>query len=257
MHYITGKSNSTDQNQSPRPTAARRVRNTLVTLGAASAMTLMSFGSAAAAPVSHPDGPVLAGPATQIVQQILDSQNGPQQKQAAQDSVGKKGEAAKGNGPNKPRKAPAPTPAPSLPDRIISAASPEIGTTESGGNNCQKYSGQCVSWCALFAMSMWQDAGVDVDPEQFAFTGNVFEKGQEKGTAYGADKLDQAKRGDVLLFGTSPSSPSTSKHIGVVEKVEGNQVTTIEGNTGDNTDSVERKTHELSSETFYGGVSPW
>ncbi|QGK72063.1 CHAP domain-containing protein [Allosaccharopolyspora coralli] len=216
----------------------------------------MSFGSAAAAPVSHPDGPVLSGPAAQIVQQIKDSQNGPQQKpQAAKDNAGAKKGQAKGNGQNKPRQAPAP--APSLPDRIISAAQPEIGTTETGGDNCQKYSGQCVSWCALFAMNMWQDAGVDVDPEQYAFTGNVYETGQEKGTAYDAENLDQAKPGDVLLFGTGPSSPSTSKHIGIVEKVDGNQVTTIEGNTGDNTDSVERKTHELSSETFYGGVSPW
>lgn len=141
-------------------------------------------------------------------------------------------------------------------DTIIKAADKEIGTKETG-ENCQKYSDQCVSWCALFAMSTWQAAGVDVDNEKYAFTGNVYEDGKAKGTAYDSGQLSQAKRGDVLLFGTGPSTAKTSKHIGVVEKVDGDKVTTIEGNAGDNTDQVVRKEHKLSADTFYGGVHPW
>lgn len=190
---------------------------------------------------------------------------GSEAQQAAQQPPAASKPAAQGP---EPAQAPAPA-APAAPkpeakqatstvqDRIVDAARAELGTMETGGENCQKYSDQCVAWCALFATSMWESAGVDVENEDFAFTGNVYTTGQEKGTAYDSESLDQAKPGDVLLFGTGPSSPSTSSHIGVVEKVEGNTVTLIEGNAGDNTDSVVRKQHELSDATFYGGVHPW
>lgn len=145
-------------------------------------------------------------------------------------------------------------------ERILDAARKEIGTQETG-ENCSPYSSQCVSWCALFAMEMWNQGGVDVNNEEFAFTGNVYTTGQEKGTAYGADELSQAKPGDVLLVGSGPSSASSSKHIVIVEEVNGDTVTTIEGNTNDegshDGDGVYRKQHELSSDEFYGGVSPW
>jgi hypothetical protein len=151
----------------------------------------------------------------------------------------------------------APAKEPSLQDKIIQAAQQELGTKETGGDNCQKYSKKCVSWCALFAMTTWEKAGVDVENDDYAFTGNVYATGKSKGTAYDGKQLKQAKPGDVLLFGTGPSSPSTSKHIGVVEKVDGDTVTTIEGNSGPNHDRVVRKQHTLSTDTFYGGVHPW
>ncbi|WP_433870147.1 CHAP domain-containing protein [Saccharopolyspora sp. CA-218241] len=146
-------------------------------------------------------------------------------------------------------------------ERILQAARAEIGTKETG-DNCSKYSEQCVVWCSLFAMEMWQQAGVDVDNEKMAFTGNVYTTGEQKGTAYGSDQLSQAQPGDVLLFGTSPNSASSSTHIAIVEKVNGDgTVTTIEGNTngeGSNDgDGVYRKQRDLSADTFYGGVSPW
>lgn len=141
-------------------------------------------------------------------------------------------------------------------EKIITAARAELGTEETG-DNCQKYSDQCVAWCALFAMSTWEKAGVDVENEEFAFTGDVYTTGQAKGKAYGGEQLSEARPGDVLLFGTGPATPSSSKHIGVVEKVEGDTVTLIEGNTGDNPDRVMRKEHKLSPDTFYGGVHPW
>lgn len=139
---------------------------------------------------------------------------------------------------------------------VVQAARQELGTEETG-ENCQKYSDRCVAWCALFAMSTWEKAGVDVENGEFAFTGDVYTTGQAKGTAYGSDQLDSARPGDVLLFGTGPENISSSRHIGVVERVEGNTVTLIEGNTGDNPDRVMRKEHKLSADTFYGGVHPW
>ncbi|ANZ40867.1 hypothetical protein BBK82_37670 [Lentzea guizhouensis] len=136
--------------------------------------------------------------------------------------------------------------------KIVTAARGEIGTRESPpGSNRNPY-GPTTYWCSSFATAMWRKAGVDIPI--LPFTGDVYRWGQRNGKAYGNGDLKQNVRpGDVLLFGTGPQSPSTSKHIGIVEKVDGNTVTLIEGNSGD---QVRRNTHQLSSTKFYGGVHP-
>jgi hypothetical protein len=98
---------------------------------------------------------------------------------------------------------------------------------------------------------VWRKSGVDIPI--LPFTGDVYTWGQRHGLAYHSQHLDQARPGDVLLFGTGPQSTSTSTHIGIVESVHGNTVTLIEGNSSDR---VQRVTHTLSSATFYGGVHP-
>lgn len=134
---------------------------------------------------------------------------------------------------------------------ILAAARKELGTRENPpGSNRNPY-GPTAAWCSSFATSMWRKAGVKIPV--LPFTGDVYRWGQEHGKAYGKNSLDNAKPGDVLLFGTGPQNTSTSKHIGIVEKVEGNKVTMIEGNSGD---AVRRNTHVLGSATFYGGVHP-
>ncbi len=135
--------------------------------------------------------------------------------------------------------------------KVVSAARKELGTRENPpGSNRNPY-GPTAPWCASFATAMWRKAGVTIPI--LPFTGDVYRWGQQHDKAYGKNSLKQAKPGDVLLFGTGPQSPSTSTHIGIVEKVEGDKVTMIEGNSGD---SVRRNTHTLSSATFYGGVRP-
>ncbi|MFD7658304.1 CHAP domain-containing protein [Actinosynnema sp. NPDC059797] len=132
---------------------------------------------------------------------------------------------------------------------IISAARGQIGVRENPpGSNRNPY-GPTAAWCSSFATAMWRKAGVDIPI--LPFTGDVFRWGQRNGKAY--TSLSAVRPGDVLLFGTGPGSPATSKHIGIVEKVSGDTVTLIEGNSGD---SVRRNTHRLSSGTFYGGVHP-
>jgi peptidoglycan DL-endopeptidase CwlO len=133
--------------------------------------------------------------------------------------------------------------------RVVDRARSQLGYREGPGNT-NKY-GPTGPWCANFATWAWQKSGVDIGI--LPFTGDVYDWGREHGLAYGKDNLDQARPGDVLLFGTGPQSPQTSTHIGIVEKVDGNQVTLIEGNSAD---QVRRVTHTLSSATFYGGVHP-
>ncbi|KOV85550.1 hypothetical protein ADL03_13755 [Nocardia sp. NRRL S-836] len=136
--------------------------------------------------------------------------------------------------------------------KIVSAARGEIGTRESPpGSNRNPY-GPTTYWCSSFATAMWRKAGVDIPI--LPFTGDVYRWGQRHGKAYGnGDLKGNVRPGDVLLFGTGPQSPATSKHIGIVEKVDGGTVTLIEGNSGD---QVRRNTHQLSGTKFYGGVHP-
>ncbi|MGH3760672.1 CHAP domain-containing protein [Actinophytocola sp.] len=134
-------------------------------------------------------------------------------------------------------------------NKIRKIARGQLGYTEGPGNQ-NKY-GPAAPWCSSFATWAWQKSGVDIGI--LPFTGDVYHWGQERGLAYGKDNLDAARPGDVLLFGTGPSSPETSTHIGIVESVDGDKVTLIEGNSSD---KVQRVTHTLSSSTFYGGVHP-
>jgi hypothetical protein len=133
--------------------------------------------------------------------------------------------------------------------RVLDRARGQLGYHEGPGNT-NKY-GPTGPWCANFATWVWQKSGVDIGI--LPFTGDVYDWGRERGLAYGKNDLDQARPGDVLLFGTGPESTATSKHIGIVESVHGDRVTLIEGNSGD---QVRRVTHTLSSATFYGGVHP-
>ncbi|GAB1514271.1 CHAP domain-containing protein [Actinophytocola sp. KF-1] len=133
--------------------------------------------------------------------------------------------------------------------RVLDRARSQLGYHEGPGNT-NKY-GPTGPWCANFATWVWQKSGVDIGI--LPFTGDVYDWGRERGLAYGKNNLDQARPGDVLLFGTGPESTATSKHIGIVESVHGDRVTLIEGNSSD---QVRRVTHTLSSATFYGGVHP-
>ncbi|OLF07012.1 hypothetical protein BLA60_29605 [Actinophytocola xinjiangensis] len=133
--------------------------------------------------------------------------------------------------------------------RILDVARGELGFEEGPGDQ-NKY-GPADAWCSSFATWVWRESGVDIP--SLPFTGDVYTWGQERGLAYDAGDLGQARPGDVLLFGTGPESTSTSTHIGIVESVNGDQVTLIEGNSSDR---VQRVDHSLSSGKFYGGVHP-
>jgi peptidoglycan DL-endopeptidase CwlO len=134
--------------------------------------------------------------------------------------------------------------------KVVKMARSQLGYHEHG-NNCQKY-GPCEEWCSLFATWVWRKT-VDKIPS-YAFTGDVYKWGGRHKTNYGKTNFKKHIRtGDALLFGTGPQNTSTSTHIGLVEKVSGNKVTLIEGNSGN---KVARHTYTISTRTFYGGVHP-
>lgn len=137
-------------------------------------------------------------------------------------------------------------------DEILENAGKNVGFHE-GANGENKWGPAGQPWCSYFATSMWREAGVDIP--KLGFTGDVYNWGKEQGTAYDQGSLaEQARPGDALLFGSGPEQ-GKSEHIGIIEKVEGNTITTIEGNS-DN--KVARRTYTLpeDADMFYGGVHP-
>jgi cell wall-associated NlpC family hydrolase len=135
---------------------------------------------------------------------------------------------------------------------ILANARKNLGYHE-GPNNRNKWGPTGQPWCSYFATSMWREAGVDIP--KYGFTGDVYKWGERHHLAYGKhDLAKQVRPGDAILFGTGPSWAG-SEHIGIVEKVDGNKITTIEGNSSD---QVMRHTYTLPRDAhrFYGGVHP-
>ncbi|KAA9148162.1 CHAP domain-containing protein [Amycolatopsis acidicola] len=136
--------------------------------------------------------------------------------------------------------------------KILEHARKNLGYHE-GPNNRNKWGPTGQPWCAYFATSMWREAGVNIP--KYGFTGDVYKWGERHHTAYDrGDIAKQARPGDAILFGTGPTWGG-SEHIGIIEKVDGNKITTIEGNSSD---QVMRHTYTLprDAKKFYGGVHP-
>ena len=104
-------------------------------------------------------------------------------------------------------------------------------------------------WCAAFAINILKDAGIldttglknpNYCPEivRWAKEKNIW---MERGST--------PKPGDAILFDWG--ADGNSDHIGIVEKVEGGKITTIEGNSSD---SVKRNSYEINSSKILGFV---
>lgn len=114
---------------------------------------------------------------------------------------------------------------------IVRIARSQLGTSEfPPGSNCTKY-GPCEEWCALFVAWVWEKAGVGLEggTAPYAYSGSFYS--WVKG--HGGRDLPRAAApapGDAVMFGTGPND---SAHVGIVESVFGDEITTIDGNYGD------------------------
>lgn len=133
-------------------------------------------------------------------------------------------------------------------NKIVQIAANEVGYKEQG-NNQTKYGewyGMQDEWCNIFVSWCAAQAGVpeDVVPKMayVPSTANWFdERGQYKNSKVnGGNYTPQS--GDIVLFDYNHNT--TSDHIGIVEKVEGQTLYTIEGNKNN---MVQRCTYDLSS----------
>lgn len=151
-----------------------------------------------------------------------------------------------------------------------SNASLDDKTTNSGGANWTKYSrdldalpnfynGQKngYAWCDifvdwLFVKTFGEELGRKMlyQPTQSAGAGCLYSAGYYK--AANAFHRTNPRLGDQIFFSYSPGEYS---HTGIIVDVNGNTITTVEGNTSD---SVGRRTYETSNYSIAGyGTPDW
>ena len=140
----------------------------------------------------------------------------------------------------------------------------------SGGNNWTKYARDLdalpnfyngkkngYAWCDifvdwLFVKTFGEEKGRQMlhQPEQSAGAGCLYSAGYYKQA--NAFHRTNPRVGDQIFFSYSPGEYS---HTGIVVDVNGNTITTIEGNTSD---SVGRRTYETSNRKIAGyGTPSW
>ena len=141
---------------------------------------------------------------------------------------------------------------------IIEIAKNEIGTKigkkywESVFGSSYAYSnGDSTPWCACFVKWCFDKAG------QADRLKGVSNKAYVPSyTAWGNRNNLWTKNpspGDIIIFRYSASS--TGSHIGFVESVRGNTITTVEGNTGTSYHGeVKRNTYNINSSYIYGFI---
>lgn len=164
---------------------------------------------------------------------------------------------------------------------VISLAEAEVGYHEkasnaslddpsgnAGGNNWTKYARDLdaipdyyngkkngYAWCDIFVDWLFvQCFGAEkgrqmlYQPEQSAGAGCLYSSGYYK--QHNAFHRTDPRVGDQVFFSYSPGEYS---HTGIVVDVNGNTITTVEGNTSD---SVGRRTYETSNRSIAGYGTP-
>lgn len=105
-----------------------------------------------------------------------------------------------------------------------------------------------VDWCFLTAFGYEKALALLCQPEKSCGAGCTYSAGYYK--QKGQFHTSNPKPGDQIFFGTSISDCT---HTGIVEKVDGSKVYTIEGNTSD---QVARRSYALNSSKIVGYGRP-
>lgn len=120
---------------------------------------------------------------------------------------------------------------------VVSVARAEIGKGELGWDNfgpdVLKYTkGKPVSWCAGFVSYVLTESGADFDYTLSAR--EIFNRANNSG-----DVVKDPRPGDIIVFWRGKPN-GWQGHAGIVEKVDGEKIVTIEGNVGDYPAKVRR-----------------
>lgn len=138
---------------------------------------------------------------------------------------------------------------------IVEVAKTQIGNTNAG----RRYRNDNLSWCASFVVWCARQAGID--SSVIKTTG--WADADDLGVAYKGRSADRKtginytpQSGDLIFFDWSSNgycykSPASSygDHVGIVEKVSGGYVYTIEGNSSN---QVRRRSYALSNNDIKG-----
>lgn len=129
--------------------------------------------------------------------------------------------------------------------------------------------GEIYDWCAFSISAIMKDCGF-IGKYQGKIYGFASDNARNDNGKYGEWFLKGKKTpapGDLIMFKyasfTNPIDKYSASHIGIVEKVNGNEITTLEGNVdgyGNDwaaTSSFKRKTRYLNSSDVYSFFRPW
>ncbi len=92
------------------------------------------------------------------------------------------------------------------------------------GANGEPWCASFVSWCANQAGISTKKVSCEASCDNMKNNSNSYKK-------WSSSALNSIKKNDVIFFANSPKANS-SFHVGIVYKVSGNEITVIEGNTG-------------------------
>jgi len=129
---------------------------------------------------------------------------------------------------------------------IVDVAIGEIGYREQGNNSTKYgkwYGMNGAPWCHMFVSYCASQAGASASVPKTASTSEGMAWFKKKGLFKYKGKYTP-KRGDIIYFKSAGAS-----HVGIVEKVSGSTVHTIEGNTSD---KVARRNYPLSHAKITG-----
>lgn len=151
-------------------------------------------------------------------------------------------------------------------DDVLAVAAQEIGTTEVGFSNSGPQVNQYLSavglgpghpWCAAFVFWVCENANV---PESTwnGLTNKAYCPTIESWARSQGLLTSTPMRGDFMLLQMRDSQGQYSGHIGIVDRVDGANIHTIEGNTSpqgsggsdDNGGGVYRRTRAASSSLY-------
>lgn len=129
--------------------------------------------------------------------------------------------------------------------------------------------GQIYDWCAFSVSAIMKDCGFfgKYTNGVHSFASDEGREGDKKYGDWFLKGTTAPVPGDLIMFKyasfTNPTDKYSASHIGIVEKVDGNTITTLEGNVdgyGNNwaaTSSFKRKTRYLNNSDVYAFFRPW
>lgn len=154
-------------------------------------------------------------------------------------------------------------------DKFLNQARTYIG--KNGSYVCKTKLGlnKIYDWCAFSISAIMKDCGF-IGKYQGGIYSFASDNARNDNGKYGEWFLKGKKTptpGDLIMFKyasfTNPIDKYSASHIGIVEKVNGNEITTLEGNVdgyGNNwaaTSSFKRKIRYLNSSDVYSFFRPW
>ena len=154
-------------------------------------------------------------------------------------------------------------------ERFISQARTYIGVTGNYVCNTKLHLGSIVDWCAYFISAVMKDCGFigRYQGDIYGFASDAAREDNGKLGEWFLKREKHPQRRDYIMFRysdfTNPLDKYSASHVGIVENVDGNIITTIEGNVdGYNyswaaTSTCNRKVRFLSDQNVYAFYRPY